>query len=129
MPSYMGQGFLMSAEFHPMCGILSPISDGKRFTFPFNMPSPKTPGLSSEESKRSCSPRQIPKNGLLPSAAFLTASQSPLSVIQFMASPNEPTPGKMQALAFSISDALLVTRLSAPMKSRAFFTLCKFPAP
>ena len=59
----------------------------------------------------------------------LTVSTSPLLCIESIASPKEPTPGsKILSQALIISGLSVIT-LSAPIKSNAFFTLWRLPAP
>lgn len=55
---------LLSKEFQPICGTGKPLLLSNSATDPGTMFNPSTPPLSVLPSNSSCSPRQIPRNGL-----------------------------------------------------------------
>ena len=109
-----------------MCGIFSPSFFGIRTICPSKIPSPFTPGLSSLASKSTCIPRQIPSRGICLLAASFNTSDS-LNRSRFsMASPNDPTPGRMIRSAFRISSLFRVITgrspdMSAPSPHFSYF--------
>eukprot|EP00966_Prymnesium_polylepis_P077543 1796491-Prymnesium_polylepis.1 len=70
------------------------------------MPSPSTPGLSSEPSKSVCRPRQMPRNGRSACTYAFSAAVKPRASSTSMHRPNAPTPGKISAVASAICSAV-----------------------
>src|SRR6056297_646502 len=80
---------------------------------------------SSEDSYRSCMPRQIPRTGFLVCFSQISRSRERKSS---MAAPAWPTPGKMIPSAFSSSLGSSEIINSAPSLSSALVTEARLPA-
>ncbi len=77
--------------FHWIWGDLVPA--GSRPTVPASTPSRRAPGASSDPSKSSCRPTQMPRNGTPVAMARRATSTRPLASSASAQRPNAPTPG------------------------------------
>ncbi len=128
-----------STRFHPMWGTFRAedppappgdlIPDGKRTTFPGKNPIPLCLPNSSLSVKRTCRPRQIPRNGLPSARTSPRKGRSPCRPRFPMQSRNAPTPGRTIPLHCDSSTALPLTRVENPRDSSALLTLRRFPMP